>query len=84
MLCTEVGRFKDEMLLRRSEGNISNIFSCWHQNLLTRSFTPTISSGLSLVDLRLYVSVKRLMSGMSQQGLAATHKLGPATVSAAS
>lgn len=68
MFCSEVERLKDEMVLRSSEGNISNIFVCWRWNLLTHSFTATISSGSSLVDLRLCVSVKRLMSGISQQG----------------
>lgn len=82
MFCSEVGRHKNETVLRPSEGTISNILGCWRWNLLTSSFTPTISSGSSLVDLRLYVSVKRLMSGISQQGLAASHRLGSAAVSA--
>lgn len=33
------------------------------------------------MDLRLYVSVKRLTSGISQQGLAASQRLGSAAVS---
>lgn len=82
MFCFEVERLRDEMLLRRTEGNVSNNSGCRRQNLITGSFTPMISPGNGWADPRLCVSVKWLMSGISQRGLAASHEPGSAAVSA--
>lgn len=46
------------------------------------SVMSVISCALSLADMWLYILHKQLMSGMSQHGMVATHKLGSDTVSA--